>query len=199
MPGVSQPPIDSNRIDPGSVELSRALTQPVSSEFSLARVPRDIGGISREPVPSALESINDAQTRTGSGEAYARSIELLALSPVEYKVVENRLRRMADRQNLQLVKSRRRNLDAPDHGRYMLVDSLSTVVPAGGDWSLDLGEIELILLGTDPAARRLNARDCPKCRTPTYTLNGLVAGALIDDRECPDCGHSFIAEPEPNR
>jgi ribosomal protein S27AE len=79
----------------------------------------------------------------------------------------------------------------------MLVDALATVVPAGGDWSLDLGEIEQILLGTDPATRRLNARDCPKCAAPTYTLNGLVAGALIDDRECPDCGESFIAEPEP--
>jgi ribosomal protein S27AE len=197
MPGVSQPPNSSDQIDPGSVDISRAFTEPEASDLGLVRVPREAGGTSRVPVPRALESIDDAHTCTWSGETHVRSIELLALSPVEYKVVENRLRRMADRQNLQLVKSRRRARGAPDHGRYMLVDALATVVPAGGDWSLDLGEIEQILLGTDPATRRLNARDCPKCAAPTYTLNGLVAGALIDDRECPDCGESFIAEPEP--
>jgi hypothetical protein len=135
------------------------------------------------------------QPRPVPSETQDRSDELRALSPANYKVVENRLRRMADRQSLQLVKSRRRDRNAPDHGRYMLVDSLAKAVPAGGNWSLDLAEIEQILLTTGPTARRLNARDCPRCATPTYSLSGLVAGALIDDRECPDCGHSFIADP----
>ncbi|HEX4982743.1 MAG TPA: hypothetical protein VFV63_13645 [Ilumatobacteraceae bacterium] len=127
----------------------------------------------------------------------SRSEELLSLSPVDYKVVENRLRRMADRQSMQLVKSRRRDRHAPDHGKYMLVDSLAAAVPAGGNWSLDLGEVEHILLSAGPTVRRLNARNCPQCGAPTHSLSGLVAGALIDDRECPDCGHSFIGQPDP--
>jgi ribosomal protein S27AE len=128
-----------------------------------------------------------------------RSEELRALPSASYKVVENRLRRMADRQNLQLVKSRRRDRNSPDHGKYMLVDRLSTAVPAGGNWTLELGEVEQILLETGPNARRLNARNCPSCGTPTHSLSGLVAGALIDDRECPECGNSFIAEPDLDR
>jgi ribosomal protein S27AE len=127
-------------------------------------------------------------------EAAASRPSRVRFSPADYKVVESRLRRMADRQSLQLVKSRRRNRQSPDHGHCVLVDRLSTAVPAGGDWSLELGEVEQILLGTDLAARRSNARDCPRCGAPTHSLNGLVAGALVDDRECPDCGHSFIAD-----
>jgi ribosomal protein S27AE len=145
-------------------------------------------------VPRAVELADDDRPRSALGELGARSEELRALPAGEYKVVENRLRRMADRQSLQLVKSRRRDRRAPDHGKYMLVDRSSTAVPAGGDWSLDLGEVEQILLGTDPAARRLYARNCPKCGAQTHSLSGLVAGALVDDRECPDCGHSFIAD-----
>ena len=38
------------------------------------------------------------------------------------KVRENRLRRAADRQRLDLVKSRRRDPLAPDHGTYALID-----------------------------------------------------------------------------
>ncbi len=38
------------------------------------------------------------------------------------KVKENRLRRMADRQGLRLLKSRRRDPMAIDYGRYALVD-----------------------------------------------------------------------------
>jgi hypothetical protein len=59
------------------------------------------------------------------------------------KVRENRLRRMADRQGLQLVKSRRRDPRAIDYGGYMLVDPRTNSVVAGAEgvgrphWSLD--------------------------------------------------------------
>lgn len=38
------------------------------------------------------------------------------------KVRENKMRRMADRQGLRLVKSRRRDENALDHGLYGLID-----------------------------------------------------------------------------
>ena len=195
MPGASQRRIDSHQIDARQRrELASVRRAGASPSPGLAPAPREGGGPSREPVPRALE-LTDDQPRPGPGTTHARSDELRALSPADYKVVENRLRRMADRQSLQLVKSRRRDRTAPEHGRYMLVDRLSVAMPAGGNWSLDLAEVEQILLSTGPAARRLNERNCPKCAAPTYSLSGLVAGALIDDRECPDCGHSFIADP----
>ncbi|HEX4982458.1 MAG TPA: hypothetical protein VFV63_12190 [Ilumatobacteraceae bacterium] len=115
----------------------------------------------------------------------------------EYKVVENRLRRMADRQNLQLVTSRRRDRRLLNQGRYMLLDPFTTTVVTGGDWSLDLADVEQILLTAGPATRRQNDRTCPKCATPTYSLSGLLKDALVDERECPECGHSFIAESGP--
>lgn len=196
MPGASQHRIDSHQIDSRQRrELANGRRAGASPSPGLAQAPREGGGPSREPVPRAPELPDVDEPGSVPNATRARSDELLALTPANYKVVENRLRRMADRQSLQLVKSRRRNRNAPDHGRYMLVDSLSTAVPAGGNWTLDLAEVEQILLTTGPTARRLNARNCPRCAAPTYSLSGLIAGALIDDRECPDCGHSFIAEP----
>ena len=64
------------------------------------------------------------------------------------KVRENRLRRMADRQGLRLVKSRRRDERAVDYGGYMLVD-----VQTGGavcgygpfGYAADLDEVEAYL------------------------------------------------------
>ena len=132
-----------------------------------------------------------------AAEGRTRLGELLALSAGQYKAVENRLRRMADRRGLTLVKSRRRDRKYADYGKYMLVDAATNDVATGGNWSLDLADVEKILLGTDPTAQQLNAHDCPMCGTPTYSLSGLVQGALIDERECPDCGYSFIAEPQP--
>lgn len=38
------------------------------------------------------------------------------------KVLENRLRRMADRQGLRLAKSKRRDPRALDYGKYRLID-----------------------------------------------------------------------------
>ena len=196
MPETAPRRIDSQEIDTRQRrELASGRRAGASPSPGPVQAPREGGGPSREPVPRALELTDDDQPSAVPRETQARSDELRALAPADYKVVENRLRRMADRQSLQLVKSRRRDRTAPGHRRYMLVDSLSPAVPAGGNWNLDLAEVEQISLTTGPTARRLNARDCPRCGVPTYSLSGLIAGALIDDRECPDCGHSFIAEP----
>jgi hypothetical protein len=198
MPGASPPRIDSQQIDSRQRRDLAHDRRAAMAQTDLAQAPLEGGITSREPVPRALEANDNHRSRSALG-VQSRSDELLALSPAGYKVVENRLRRMADRQDLQLVKSRRRDRHSPEHGKYMLVDRSASSVPAGGNWSLDLGEVEHILLATGPAARRLSARNCPKCATPTHSLSGLVSGALTDDRECPDCGHSFIAEPNSNR
>ena len=60
-------------------------------------------------------------------------------------VRENRLRRAASRQGLNLTKSRRRDPRAYDYDRYMLVDAWTGKVVAGGDphpYTLSLDEVE---------------------------------------------------------
>lgn len=66
------------------------------------------------------------------------------------KVRENRLRRMADRQGLRLVKSRRRDPLAVDYGRYRVETSEGLepkrfASPMG--WGLTLDEVENRLAG----------------------------------------------------
>jgi hypothetical protein len=53
------------------------------------------------------------------------------VSSTPEKVRENRLRRMAERQGLSLVKSRRRDPRAIDFGMYFLVDAQSSGIVAG--------------------------------------------------------------------
>jgi hypothetical protein len=63
------------------------------------------------------------------------------------KVRENRLRRMAERQGLVLLKSRRRDPRAIDHGVYWLVDDAhrDAIVRSAGGATLDA--IESYLTG----------------------------------------------------
>jgi hypothetical protein len=64
------------------------------------------------------------------------------------KVREDRLRRMAKRQGLELVKSRRRDPRALGFGRYMIVDAASNAVVAGeidSPRALDLDAVEAYL------------------------------------------------------
>ena len=72
------------------------------------------------------------------------------------KVRENRLRRMADRQGLVLVKSRRRDPRAFDYGRWMLVDAASNGVVAGtagtGRPEFSLDDVEDYLTDDDRLA-----------------------------------------------
>lgn len=61
------------------------------------------------------------------------------------KVQENRVRRLAARQGLQLLKSRRRDPLAIDFGGYMLTDAASNAVVAGGaplPYSMSLDDAE---------------------------------------------------------
>lgn len=65
------------------------------------------------------------------------------------KVRENRLRRMASRQGLRLVKSRRRDQRALGYGGYMIVDADNVVVAGEIDspQALDLNAVERWLTG----------------------------------------------------
>ena len=65
-------------------------------------------------------------------------------STTQEKVRENRLRRMASRQGLQLVKSRRRDTRALDYGTYWLVDAAGVEVASG-----DADAIEARLTGEE--------------------------------------------------
>jgi hypothetical protein len=67
-----------------------------------------------------------------------------AMTDQEYKVLENRLRRAAERQGLRLEKSRARDPRAIDYGTYHLVDKSSNTVVAHGlqsGYGLALDEI----------------------------------------------------------
>ncbi len=63
------------------------------------------------------------------------------------KVRENRLRRMAIRQGLRLLKSRRRDERAVDYGGYMLVDDRNFVVEGASSFafSASLDDVEAYL------------------------------------------------------
>ena len=67
------------------------------------------------------------------------------------KILEDRLRRAARQQGLQLVKSRRRNPEACGYGRYMLIDLTQNIIVYGTEDSREptatLGEIEDYLKG----------------------------------------------------
>ncbi len=58
--------------------------------------------------------------------------DLFSMTDAEFKVFENRLHRMAERQGLRLEKSRRRDLRALDYGKYMLVNVETNRVEYGG-------------------------------------------------------------------
>lgn len=71
------------------------------------------------------------------------------------KVRENRLRRMAERQGYQLVKSRRRDPRAYDYGRYWITDPAIKVIVAGHDrFGMSLDEAEVWLTGDEKAPRQ---------------------------------------------
>jgi hypothetical protein len=55
-------------------------------------------------------------------------VDLSKMTDSEYKVLENRLRRAARRQGLHLEKSRTRDPQALDYGRYWLLDDRNIVV-----------------------------------------------------------------------
>jgi hypothetical protein len=75
------------------------------------------------------------------------TLDLDALDEQTEKVRENRLRRMAGRQGLRLVKSRRRDPRAIGYGGFMIVDQNNVVVAGEVDSAraLDLDAVEQYL------------------------------------------------------
>ena len=63
------------------------------------------------------------------------------------KICENRLRRMAQRQGLEIKKSRRRDPRAIDFGFYWVINPDTDEVAAGDPSGLTLGQVEAFLLG----------------------------------------------------
>jgi hypothetical protein len=81
--------------------------------------------------------------------------EINALTDTEYKVLENRLRRAADRQGLRLEKSRARDPRSHTYGTYQLVDPYINSLVAGSTnfgYGLDLEDVARYLWGEDEAA-----------------------------------------------
>lgn len=72
------------------------------------------------------------------------------MTPGEYKIYENRLRRAAQRQGLALQKSRARDPRAIGYGTYQLVDVATNTMAAyslPNGYGLTLDEIEETLAG----------------------------------------------------
>jgi hypothetical protein len=65
------------------------------------------------------------------------------------KIRENRLRRMAERQGLELHKSRRRDRRALDYDGRWLRDARTDKLVLGGEHGTTLDEIEVYLTGGD--------------------------------------------------
>jgi hypothetical protein len=78
--------------------------------------------------------------------------EINAMSDQELKIYENRLRRAAERQGLQLEKARRRDRLAYDYGTYQLVDANTNTLVAWGlasGYGLGLDDVARCLFGED--------------------------------------------------
>lgn len=77
--------------------------------------------------------------------------EIENMSDTDHKVLENRLRRAAERQDLRLLKSRARDPRSRLYGTYMLVDQNNGVVFAdhstGRGYGLDLVDVAEWLFG----------------------------------------------------
>ena len=76
--------------------------------------------------------------------------EVNAMSDSDVKVLENRLRRAAERQGLRLEKSRSRDPRALTYGTYRVVDNATDSIAAGGTtngYGLGLDEVAEYLFG----------------------------------------------------
>lgn len=82
-----------------------------------------------------------------------KGVAVLMATDQDEKVRENRLRRMAERQGLKLVKSRRRDPRAIDYGGWMIVDADTNTAVAGtagtGRPNYSLDDVEAYLTGGD--------------------------------------------------
>lgn len=117
----------------------------------------------------------------------------------ERKVTENRLRRIADRQGLRLVKSRRRDSRALAYGSYAIIDNrtgaLVAGLPALEGYGLDLVDVA-DRLGADAEVRTaaVLAENAPNAvdRMVAGIIGAIASRAATVDR-CARCG-----TPEPD-
>jgi hypothetical protein len=77
--------------------------------------------------------------------------ELATMTDTAFKVIENKARRMAERQGLELMKSRRRDPRATDFGTYKLIAAGTgeLIYGATTGYGLTLTEIYAYLIGED--------------------------------------------------
>jgi hypothetical protein len=103
----------------------------------------------------------------------------------EEKVRENRLRRMARRQGMALVKSRTRDPRALDFGGFMLVEpntGIGVYPPVGKPLS-DLAEIETFLTGDDDMGQWLDEYHSEAKRLKRWLVKPRYREALLDDKD----------------
>lgn len=99
---------------------------------------------------------------------------------------EDRLRRMARDQGYWLTKIRRRDPQAPDYGRYRIVDPSSNTLPTGsvhdGNSSLSLDEVEKWLSSrrAKPTAKESRQSGNAFNDPVQFVQEGLAAGAAFE-------------------
>lgn len=71
------------------------------------------------------------------------------MTEIEFKVQENKLRRKAQRRGLNIIKSRRRDPEAPDFGKYMILEIAGHRIAAAG---LEFDEVATYLAVSRRAA-----------------------------------------------
>ena len=84
--------------------------------------------------------------RMTSGMGIPTGADIEAMTPEQFKVFENRLRRAAGRQGLRLVKSRRRDPRSLEYQHYWLVSARLGVV-CGGQYGVYVEDIAAYLFG----------------------------------------------------
>ncbi len=114
--------------------------------------------------------------------------EIKAMTSTEHKVLENRLRKAAERQGLRLEKSRTRDPHAIDYGTYQLVDARRNIVKR--DWDMDRGfGLDLRSVGrylfADVAVRVDPVPDYGPDPAPGAWNAGVGEPMTFDDTEAP--------------
>jgi hypothetical protein len=118
------------------------------------RLQRTESDLIREAVATHLRSMRPSigsgilPSTGGTSPSGRRRAREDGAMPSTEKVRENRLRRKAERQGLRLVKSRRRDADAPDFGLFQVVDEHNRLEIRGGsgpEGMSTLDEIEDLL------------------------------------------------------
>ena len=110
------------------------------------------------------------------------------------KIRENRLRRMAERQGLRLVKSRRRDPLALDYGRYWLLAPIGSHATDECEGCNEVKEIPMMDL--DPGTGQLFPGICSECVETRYHMQ---VGQRLRLRTAGRQGRDGRSVPSPGR